>query len=143
MAKNGEAKPLHNIETVGREYEKHPVKLSEVERLTFADKLASIEDELTSFEAEAEGVKKSLKAREATILAHRSELAGIVRSRSELRDVEITMVANYTAGTLSKVRKDTGETVASRRLTDGERQEGFPEFEPEKKAASQQLEAPL
>lgn len=114
-----------NVKVIRTTTERLPVQLSEEERLQFADRLAHCESELSEFQADSESQKRQLKAREAAILCRRAELAGIVQSRKEPRDVEVQVVANYTKGVQERWRMDTGELIATRRLEDAERQESL------------------
>jgi hypothetical protein len=119
-------KPLHDTEVIGRATEELLVTITTHEVLGYAEELARCETQLQELATHAEAMKKDLKAKESAILARRSELAAIVREKRASRPVEVQLLANFTAGTLSKVRVDTGETVAQRKLSDEERQSRLP-----------------
>lgn len=119
-------KPLHDTEVIGRTTEEVAVPVTQVEVLIAAEQLARCETELGELKAHADAQKKELKAKESAILSRRSDLAAVVREKKAIRHVDVQLLANFTNGTLSKVRVDTGETISQRKLSDDERQSRFP-----------------
>lgn len=102
--------------------EPHPVKLSAEELLDFGQRLSSVEYDVRSHESHADSVKKDLKAKETALVAERSRLAGIVRSKAEHRDVRVTVWKDLDAREYREVRDDTGEVTFKRPLRPDELQ---------------------
>lgn len=101
---------------------KLPVLLSESELAARSAELArkvreakEVEDEkktsMSEFKAKAEGIDMKVR-----------ELAEIVDTKQEDRAVECIVNPDYAAGTMVTVRRDTGEVVQSRPMTQDERQ---------------------
>lgn len=119
-------KPLHDTEVIGRSTEDVAVPINQSEVLVAAEQLARCETELADLEAHAKAQKDELKAKKTAILSRRADLASVVREKKQVRALEVQLLANWTSGTLSKVRVDNGETVTQRKLTEEERQSRFP-----------------
>lgn len=99
-----------------------PVALTHEELLDRARQLAECEERLREEEDRAAQVKADHKNREAAILADRSRLAAVVRTRQEPRDVQCQVRENYVRNVRTVTRTDTGATVEERALTLEERQ---------------------
>lgn len=99
-----------------------PVALTHEELLDRARQLAECEERLREEEDRAAQVKADLKNRETAILADRSRLAAVVRTRQEPRDIQCQVRENYVRNVRTVTRTDTGATVEERALTLEERQ---------------------
>ena len=95
------------------------VLLTKDELIERGQQLAEIEQKMRSEEDHAEKVKRDLKSREAALILERSRLAGIVRTKSEPREVDCFAQADYDRGVYDEVRADTGEPLpgSQRRLS--------------------------
>ena len=100
--------------------------LTEAEWTERATRMAHVEEELERHTGHEQQIKTDLKANRTRLEAERASLAGQVRSRSELRSVEIQHIANYRSGVFQEVRVDTGAVVRQRSLTPEERQGQLP-----------------
>jgi hypothetical protein len=107
-----------------------PVKLTEGEVALRAQELASAEAELGEVEVQldqfteaAKGTKKNLETKISEARAKVGRFARVVRDRSEYRLVEVIEEPDYERGAMDTVRKDTGEIVSTRGLTETERQQ--------------------
>lgn len=109
------------------------VKLTKDELLTRGKQLADIENRIAEEALRAEGVKRDLKAKEASLTAERSRLAGIVSNASENREIDCSGIADFERGVYFEIRMDTGEVLpnSQRRLTDDERQAALKLEKPE------------
>lgn len=105
------------------------VPLTEAEVAIRAQELASAEADLDAAETQldsaieaAKGLKKRL---ELEVSDHRHavrQLASVVRTRSETRDVPVVDRSDFEIGAVHTIRTDTGEIVATRGMTAEERQ---------------------
>lgn len=96
--------------------------LTDYEFTVRAKALAQTEEDLRIEEESQEAVKAGLKEALADIRKRRTMLAGIVSRGEEFRDVECEEVLDYTMGTVTRVRTDTGTLLVTRPMTDEERQ---------------------
>jgi hypothetical protein len=127
-AKKGDV-PEHAI--IGIATRPCAVRLTSNELLEFGERLAQVEDDIATENAQQEDTKKGMKARISALEARRTELASIVRRKHETRDVQVDLVATADDGKVREVRQDTGEVIFTRLLSDEERQKKlFPEGAP-------------
>ena len=99
-----------------------PVDLTSEELLDRARRLAECEERLREESDRQDQVKKELKSRESAIVADRSRLAAVVRTRQEPRDVECEVRENYVRNVRTVTRLDSGEVLEECPLTLEERQ---------------------
>lgn len=111
---------------VGTEIQQLPVKLTPEELLEKGQQLAHVEEKMLEHEQTADAMKKNLKAKETALIAERSNLANIVRSKHELRDVRVSIVHDYGKTNVDRYRDDTGVKIESRPMNDNERQRILP-----------------
>lgn len=100
-----------------------PVKLTETEVLERSRELGA---EVAKFEEAVAAQKASAKAHKDKVDTHDVRiriLAGIVRSGEENRPIECEWRADAGLRTLKLVRRDSGEVVRSRPMTDEEMME--------------------
>jgi hypothetical protein len=106
-----------------------PVELTHDEVFARGKQLAAVKDEHTTamdkldraaiaWKATKEGVQNEINETEERMRI----IARAVRSGREDRDVEVVDEPNYKTGVMATIRLDTGELVASRGLTEAERQ---------------------
>jgi len=94
-----------------------PVKLSEEEVTDRARSCSRIVNEIVAHKAKAAAEKKELTAKEKALDEEVKRLAGIVRAKSEPRQVEVYDRANIPSCTIDTIRADTMEIVDSRAMT--------------------------
>lgn len=70
--------------------------------------------------------KKQMKEDLDALLSKQRVLAKTIRQREEDRDVDVEIVFDYDLLQVREVRTDTGEMLASRTMTDAERQRELP-----------------
>lgn len=99
-----------------------PVKLTDAERLERADDLANAVQAVEDAKRHKKIVTRDASAKVDTAEAQRADLADVVASGREYREVIVHRVLNYEDGTVMEIRTDTGETIRSRNMTDEERQ---------------------
>ena len=107
-----------------------PVDLTSEELLDRARRLAECEERLREESDRQDQVKKELKSRENAIVADRSRLAAVVRTRQEPRD-ECEVRENYVRNVRTVTRLDSGEVLEECPLTLEERQLVLGAFEEE------------
>lgn len=100
--------------------------LTEKELLAAGADLASKLDDLKTCQAEKESVNKSYKAKEAEFEAQIQKGQILVRNKYDIRSVECENVQDFRSLTCTVTRKDTGETVLVRKLTEDEKQSTLP-----------------
>lgn len=123
---------------------KLPVELTHDEIFARGEQLARIKDEHTKAQTElADGIeawketKKGMEVRVSTFEFQMRDVAKVVRSGREDRDVEVYDEFDFKQQTVFTKRVDTDHVVASRGMTQAERQrslfkaEGKPEPKPE------------
>ena len=103
-----------------------PCKLKDTELLRYGGELGEVIQDIAAEEDNQLGLRQEMKARLAVLEARRTDLATKITRKEELRDVEIQTERDYTAGTYSEIRTDTGEVIKERPLTPEERQEKLP-----------------
>ena len=120
-----------------------PVALTDEERLQFADELAKANQAVEHAIDEKKYLTGQAGSRVKQAEAHRDEITNIVSSGKEWREVIVHRVFDYDKGILTETRIDTGEVIASRPLTDHEKQGNLLDELPEaEEAADEQAEAP-
>ena len=102
------------------------VKLTTEELTEKSQELAQATQDYSAEQKRQEDVKAQLKARLTEIDSKRFQLAYIVSRREEEREVRCDIVANMNTLVAHITRRDTGEIVSSRPLTDKERQDVLP-----------------
>lgn len=101
--------------------ERLPVKLRNDELLAKADELARKLHEISQEETDQEAVKASLKDRMKRFEKEADGLAEIVRTKSEMRAVEVWDHQDNARGIVETIRADTGEVIRTRVQTTEER----------------------
>lgn len=99
-----------------------PCKLTDEERLEFADNLAEASQAVESAENAKKSAMKQHNYEIQLAQTRRDRLANIVASKTEYRDVTVEERWDWNADKFTRTRTDTGEIVMERRLTDDERQ---------------------
>lgn len=103
-----------------------PCSLTRDELLDRADELSSTVQQIAVEEDRASNIKSQLKASMAELEARSSNLAAIVRSREEYRDIECRQTLDAEHGMVSVWRVDTGAEVERRKATPAELQQALP-----------------
>lgn len=103
-----------------------PVKLSEIELRERGDQLAAVIQDLTAEESRQIGVKTQMKARLTELDAKKSQLAITISRREEYRDVTVDVWHDYDGLKVYVVRRDSGEEIHSRAMTQNELQRPLP-----------------
>ena len=109
-------------EVIARHTEDLTCQLTTEEVIERGARLAEVEHELAKHARHKQQVASQLKTEEKRLEAERHNLAQQVRSRCEMRPVEVEELADYVRGTVSTLRTDSGQVVHSRALRDSERQ---------------------
>lgn len=103
-----------------------PVKLTQDELRERGDALAAtIQNENTEERRQADQ-KKQMKARLTELQARRTQLAITISRREEERDVTVDVWHDYDALKVETVRRDTGECIHKREMTQEELQRPLP-----------------
>lgn len=103
-----------------------PVRLSQDELRERGDTLASVIQDLNTEQKRQTDQKAQMKAKLSELEARQTQLAITISRREEDREVMVDTWYDYERGTVSEVRRDTGEEIASRRMTDDEKQRPLP-----------------
>jgi hypothetical protein len=103
-----------------------PCTLTEEDFNTQAKDLAEACQEILAEEARQADTKAQLKARMTQLEACRNCLAIVVARREEMRRVQTQTYADLDKGQAIEVRTDNMKVLASRPLTDNERQQHLP-----------------
>ena len=101
------------------------VYLTDAEYKELAIKMGQFSAEVNQAEVDLTAVKSRYKSRKEAAEAKYNEVANIIRSGWEERPVECQLIKNYAAGTITKIRLDTGDEVSTRAMTSEERQRGL------------------
>lgn len=118
-----------------------PVALTDEERLEFANELAKANQAVEHAIDEKKYLNSQAGAKVKQAEAHRDEITNIVSSGKEWREVIVHRVFDYDKGIVTETRTDTGEVIASRQLTDHEKQGNLLDELPEaEEAADEQPE---
>lgn len=107
-----------------------PCRLSETELLARADELSVVVQETSAEESRQTDVKTQMKARLTELDARKTRLAITIGRKEEFRDVEVELMADVQAGTVTVIRQDTGESLETRPMSDAERQTTLPLEQP-------------
>lgn len=109
-----------------------PVKLTETDLALRAQELATAESVLAEHESQllralesAKGTKKKLENEIFDARHVVGRLARVVRERHEDREVPIMETSDYELGAINTCRTDTGEVVATRGMSQEERQQSL------------------
>ena len=119
-------------------------KLSKDELLDFGSKLAQVRQDILTEEARQASMKQELKSRLAQLEAQSSEYSSKIARGEEMRDVEVDPRLDFGSDTYYEIRRDTGEKVGERPITDDERQEnlGLGKDTKDKKSTTVRKKAP-
>lgn len=110
------------MQMVGSTKKQLRCKLDDAELIEFGERLASVSYDKASTEENFNAVKAEWKSKLASLDAEGARLAGIVRSKFEVRDVEVSLIRDYSTGEYQEVRTDTEEVILKRPLETHERQ---------------------
>jgi hypothetical protein len=99
-----------------------PVRLTDAEVLKYGRDAARAVADRTRIEAEFDSVKADYKSKIGEQTAIIGKLSPRIHSGIETRDVECEEVRNWTKGTVTVTRLDTGEVVESRPMREDEKQ---------------------
>lgn len=102
--------------------EKLPCQLTDEERLNFGDMMATASQDVDAAESTKKSAVKQLNYEIQEAKTERDRLARIVNSRTEYRDVTVSVRYDYESGKVIKTRTDTGEIIEDRWMTDEEKQ---------------------
>lgn len=111
-----------------------PCILSDEERLEFADQLAEANERVEEATANRKSLMKQMAAEVDQAVGHRDRINGIVASKTEYREVDVEVRFDFDKGRVTQYRKDTGEEIMNRPMTQKERQTnmlGEPELDEE------------
>lgn len=103
-----------------------PCRLTEEELLKKGGELAATVQDIETEERRQMDQKATMKARMTEIEARRTQLAIAVSRREEDRDVQVDIFHDYQRGVVEDVRRDTGEVVFRRVMSEDERQQELP-----------------
>lgn len=103
-----------------------PVKLTELELRERGDSLATVIQDLNTEERRQVDVKAQMKARLAELDARKTQLAITISRREEERAVTVDTYHDYERLKVEAVRRDTGETIHRREMTQDELQQPLP-----------------
>lgn len=99
-----------------------PCSLTDEEVLKFAGELANANREVDNAIDEKKALTQQATAKVKKAEAHRDNITGIVASRTEWREVSVHRVFDYEKSIVTETRTDTGEVIASRAMSDKEKQ---------------------
>ncbi len=108
--------------------QKLPVRLNEEELRQKGDELAATCQEISHETADQETIKRQLKAKLAELEARRDNLAALVSSKRDYRDVEVSYRLGDDGTKVQETRIDTGEILIVRAAQDLERQGHLPDI---------------
>jgi hypothetical protein len=103
-----------------------PVKLTDEELRERGDSLAAVIQNMNTEDRRQVDMKAQMKARLAELDAKKTQLAITISRREEERDVTVDVYHNYEALKVETVRRDTGETINRREMTQDELQRPLP-----------------
>lgn len=103
-----------------------PVHLTDDELLKKGTDLATAVQDIATEENRQADIKASMKARLAEIEARRTQLAIAVSRKEEHRDVEVDIWHDYQRLVVEEIRRDTGEVIHRRVMSEDERQAELP-----------------
>lgn len=102
------------------------VTLTNEELLKKGAELATAVQDIATEENRQADIKASMKAKLAEIEARRTQLAIAVSRKEEHRDVEVDIWHDYQRAIVQDIRRDTGEVMTTRVMSESERQIGLP-----------------
>ncbi len=111
-----------------------PCTLSDEERLGFADQLAEANERVEEATANRKSLMQQMAAEVNQAIGHRDRINGIVASKTEYREIDVEVRFDFDKGRVTQYRKDTGEEIMNRPMTQKERQTnmlGEPELDEE------------
>jgi hypothetical protein len=111
---------------VVRAVEPLPVQLTEAELAERGVRLASLTNQHSAVEAQKKEAMAGYKRRLDALAGEIEEVAGVLTSKTEDRDVDCETTHHYATGLVRTVRLDTGEVVSERAMNDAERQRALP-----------------
>lgn len=103
-----------------------PCRLTDEELLKKGGDLATAVQDIATEEGRQADIKASMKAKLAEIEARRTQLAIAVSRKEEHRDVEVDIWHDYQRAVVQEIRRDTGEIMSTRVMSDSERQQALP-----------------
>lgn len=103
-----------------------PCRLTEPELLDRADQLSVVVQETNAEEGRQTDVKAQMKAKLTELDARKTRLAITIGRKEEYRDVEVELMADIQAGTVTTYRMDTSEALETRPMSEQERQTALP-----------------
>ena len=103
-----------------------PVKLTDNELRERGDELAATIQNVNTEERRQADQKTQMKARLTELQARQTQLAITISRREEERDVTVDVYHNYEALKVETVRRDTGEAIHRREMTQEELQRPLP-----------------
>lgn len=112
-----------------------PCRLTDAERMDWAERLSRLLGDMTSHELEEAATKAALKEKRGALTKQVDEAARVLREGTIDRLVSCTWIHNLESGRSDLVRDDTGESVDWKMLTEGDyqmhlfaqaREEGIP-----------------
>lgn len=99
-----------------------PCHLSDEERLAFADQLAEANESVEAAIANRKSLMQQMAAEVNQAVARRDKINNIVASKTEYREIDIEVTFDFDKGRVIQHRKDTGEEIINRPMTQKERQ---------------------
>lgn len=99
-----------------------PVEITDKELRQRSRKLGTVAREIGEADAEFAEVKKEHADRMKPLREERDALIAVMESGKEEREVEVDVYADFEAGTVIEIRRDTKEQIATRAITPAERQ---------------------
>jgi hypothetical protein len=106
--------------------EKMACKLSNEDILVIADQIEKADAEACALEDDRKATNDTFKAKIALAEQRRADLIAKVRSKTEMRDVELVEEFLFSTNTVRISRADTKALVRERAMTRAERQEELP-----------------
>lgn len=103
-----------------------PVRLTESDLRERGDSLAAVIQDLNTEERRQIDIKAQMKARLCELDAKKTQLAITISRREEDRDVMVDVWHDYERLRVSVVRRDTGEEIHHRAMTQEETQQPLP-----------------
>jgi hypothetical protein len=107
------------------ETQRLPCKLTQQQLDERRDKMAEQIERLATLEAAKKDAAAQAKAKIEALELELATIAYEVKTRSEIREVEVRREKDYQEGIEETIRQDTGEIVATRVMTPQERQVEF------------------
>jgi len=99
-----------------------PCILSDEERLAFADQLAEANERVEEAIANRKSLMEQMAAEVKQAVGYRDKVNRIVASKTEYREIDVEVTFDFKKGRVIQHRKDTGEEIINRPMTQKERQ---------------------